>query len=112
MTAVGSLFAAAPDAVALCTGAELADFEVESVCAALSREVETIRTSVGSRVRMGAPGSILANFNCTTVDTGLSVESRASPPGHDAAAGARGGRARRPPLHFTCWPASRGSPVR
>src|SRR5713101_2781705 len=69
MTAVGSAVAAAAELAGLRTGGfvVVAGGGVEAACAAPSREVEMIRTSVCSRVRMGAPVSILASFNCTTV---------------------------------------------
>src|SRR5260370_29669391 len=72
---------------------------VEAACAAPSRDVEIIRTSVCSRVRMDAPVSILANFNCTTIDPvaggepGVLARLRCS---YRRA----GGRARRPSLYF------------
>src|ERR1700716_964153 len=101
MMAVGSAVPAGAEVAGLRTGGFgfVAGCGVESPCAAPSRDVEIIRTSVCSKVRMDAPVSILANFNCTTIDPGLSVESRAAPPGRGAAAGARG-RERRPSLHF------------
>src|SRR5208282_1293658 len=61
--------------------AEVWMMAVGSACAAPSREVERIRTSVCIRVRMVAPLSVFAIFDCTTVDPSLSVERRAYPPG-------------------------------
>src|ERR1700719_2895748 len=93
MMAVGSAVAAGAELAGLRTGGFgfAAGCGVEAACAEPSRDVEMIRTSVCSRVRMDAPVSILASVNCTTIDTGLSVESRASPPSRDAALGAWGG---------------------
>src|SRR5271169_2067115 len=47
----------------------------EAACAAPSNDVEMVRTSMKIRVRIGAPGGILANVNCTTVNPRLLVES-------------------------------------
>src|SRR6202795_1096323 len=67
MMAAGSAVAAGAEAAGLRTGGLVAG-GVEVACAAPSRDVEIIRTSVCSRVRMDAPVSILASFNCTTID--------------------------------------------
>jgi hypothetical protein len=61
MIAVGSAGAAAAGGVVAVGG-------VEAACAAPSRDVEMIRTSVCTNVRMGAPVGILTNVYCTTVD--------------------------------------------
>src|ERR1700687_1625950 len=84
--AVGSAVGAGAEVAGLRTGGFgfAAGCGVEAPCAAPSRDVEIIRTSVCSRVRMDAPVSVLANLNCTTIDTGLSVEGRASPAARDA----------------------------
>src|SRR5258708_22233038 len=86
MMAVGSAAAAGEELAGLRTGGFgiATGGVVEAACAAPSREVEIIRTSVCSRVRMDAPVGVFASFNCTTVDPGLLVESRASPPDRDA----------------------------
>src|SRR6267378_7662900 len=91
MMAVGSAVAAGAEVAGLRTGGFgfAAGCGVEAACAAPSRDVEIIRTSVCSKVRMDAPVSILASVNCTTIDTGLLVECRASSPGRDAATAAR-----------------------
>src|ERR1700675_4936718 len=70
MMAVGSAVVAGAEVAGLRTGGFgfVAVCGVEAACAAPSRDVEIIRTSVCSRVRMDAPVSILANFNCTTID--------------------------------------------
>src|ERR1700687_2487120 len=102
--AVGSAVGAGAEVAGLRTGGFgfAAGCGVEAACAAPSRDVEMIRTSVCSRVRMDAPGSILARFNWTTINPGLSVESRPPSPGRDAATGASGdGRgARRSTFYF------------
>src|SRR5258707_8026259 len=86
MMAVGCAAAAGEELAGLRTGGFgiATGGVVEAACAAPSREVEIIRTSVCSRVRMDAPVGVFASFNCTTVDPGLLVESRASPPDRDA----------------------------
>src|SRR5208282_5233293 len=76
MMAVGS---AGAELVGLWTGGVVAGCEVDAACAAPSREVEMIRTSVCTRVRMGAPVGILAILDCTTVDPSLSVERWSAP---------------------------------
>src|SRR6202171_109375 len=70
MMAVGSAVAAGAEVAGLRTGGFglVAGCGVEAACAAPSRDVEIIRTSVCSRVRMDTPVSILANLNCTTID--------------------------------------------
>src|SRR6202158_2797213 len=82
MMAVGSAVTAGAELAGLRTGGFgfVAGCGVEAACAAPSRDVEIIRTIVCSRVRMDAPVSILARFDCTTIDPGLSVEAgRARP---------------------------------
>src|SRR6266849_3089746 len=66
MMAVGSAVATGAEVAGLRTGG----FGFVAVCGVggLSRDVEIIRTSVCSKVRMDAPVSILASFNCTTID--------------------------------------------
>src|ERR1039457_1952715 len=84
--------------------AEVWMMAVGSACAAPSREVEIITTSVCIRVRMDAPVGAFDNPNSTTVDLTLSVERRASPPVET------GGTPGAPP--FIYWFAFRGSRVR
>src|SRR5712671_5175419 len=100
MMAAGSAVTAGAEVVGLRTGGFgiVGCCGVVAVCAAPSSDVEIIRTSVCSKVRMDAPVGILAKFNCTTVDTALSAENRASSPGRDAAGAP--GRPKRPSLHF------------
>src|SRR5438445_3295467 len=104
MMAVGSAVAAGAELAGVRAGGFgfVAGCGLEAACAAPSSDVEIIRTSVCNRVRMDAPVSILANLNCTTIDPGLSVESRAH----------RGtGEAPVAPLSIS-WLAFRGSLVR
>src|ERR1700730_4321920 len=70
MMAVGSAVTAGAELAGLRTGGFgfVAGCGVEADCAAPSRDMEIIRTSVCIRVRMDAPVSILASVNCTTID--------------------------------------------
>src|SRR5882762_2985651 len=101
MIAVGSVVAAGTEVAGLRTGGFgfVAGCGVEAACAEPSRDVEIIRTSVCSKVRMDAPVSILASFNCTTIDPVAGGE-----PGVLARPRCcyrrTGGRARRPSRHF------------
>src|ERR1700730_4748168 len=100
MMAVGSAAAAGAELAGLRTGGFgfAAGCGVEAACAAPSRDVEMIRTSVCSRVRMDAPVSILASVHCTTIDPLAGGERRASP-ARPRCCWHAGGRARRPSLH-------------
>src|ERR1700732_3070215 len=101
MMAVGSAVAAGAELAGVRAGGFgfVAGCGVEAACAAPSRDVEIIRTSVCNRVRMDAPVSILASFNCTTIDPiaggvpGVLARQR-------CCYRRTGGRARRPSLHL------------
>src|SRR6266481_1154999 len=114
MMAVGSAVAAGAELAGVRAGGFgfVAGCGLEAACAAPSSDVENIRTSVCNRVRMDAPVSILANLNCTTIDPGLSVESRAPRPAAMLLLAHRGtGEAPVAPLSIS-WLAFRGSLVR